>query len=334
MNDDCLKATAYFGERDRIDGRFLADHLLDVFERHALQSSVLLRGTEGFGAKHRLQTQRFLSLSEDLPIVGVGVDSRTRMEPVIEELRGTFGSGLFTVERARMLTGRFGAVDLPADLGAGTKLTIYCGRGERALGRPAMTAIVDLLRRHGVAGATVLLGVDGMVHGRRQRAGFFSRNTGVPLMIVAVGSGESIGSVLPELGSALSRPLVTLERIHVIKRNGETVGPVGEHPDEVWQKLMIYVSEQARHEGNPLYVELIRRLRQANAAGATAIRGVWGFHGDHAPHGDRLLSLRRHVPVVTIVVDRPSAVREFWPLIDSATAETGLVTSELVYERP
>jgi PII-like signaling protein len=96
---------------------------------------------------------------------------------------------------------------------------------------------------------------------------------------------------------------------------------------------MVYASEQARLDGHPLYVELIRRLRREHAAGATAIRGVWGFHGDHPPHGDRLLSLRRHVPVVSIIVDRPSAIRRMWPLIDEATAETGLVTSELVYER-
>jgi simple sugar transport system permease protein len=28
---------------------------------------------------------------------------------------------------------------------------------------------------------------------------------------------------------------------------------------------------------------------EARAAGATILRGVWGYHGDHEPHGDRLL---------------------------------------------
>ncbi|MGH3025066.1 MAG: DUF190 domain-containing protein, partial [Gaiellaceae bacterium] len=45
---------------------------------------------------------------------------------------------------------------------------------------------------------------------------------------------------------------------------------------------------------------------------------------------DRLLSLRRHVPVVTIVVDRPKEIRRIWPIVDRATSESGLVTSELV----
>jgi PII-like signaling protein len=201
-----------------------------------------------------------------------------------------------------------------------------------------MTAVVELLQRHGVSGASVLLGVDGMVHGLRQRAQFFSRNENVPLMIVAVGSAASIADAIPKLGSILDRPLFTFERVTVLKRDGETLAPLGDHPDDdmararVWQKLMIYASEQARWHGHPLYVELIRRLRREHAAGATAIRGIWGYHGDHAPHGDRLLSLRRYVPVVTIVVDRPSELRRLWPIIDAATAEHGLVTSELVYE--
>ena len=186
MNDDCLKIAAYLGERDRLNGRFLADVLLDEFGRHALQTSILLRGTEGFGAKHRLQTQRLLSLSEDLPIVAVGVDTRSRIEPLVERLRSTMPDRLLTVERARMLSGQFGAVELPADLREATKLTIYCGRTERIDGHgEASLTIVDLLQQHGVAGATVLLGVDGTVHGVRERARFLSRNRNVPLMISA-----------------------------------------------------------------------------------------------------------------------------------------------------
>jgi hypothetical protein len=41
VNADCLKLTIHFGERDRIEGRFLADALLDCCERHGLAASVL-----------------------------------------------------------------------------------------------------------------------------------------------------------------------------------------------------------------------------------------------------------------------------------------------------
>ena len=81
MNQDCLKLTTYFGERDRHNGRFLADELLELYARHEFQTSILLRGIEGFGIKHRLQTQRLLTLSEDLPLVAIAVDSRRASSP-------------------------------------------------------------------------------------------------------------------------------------------------------------------------------------------------------------------------------------------------------------
>jgi PII-like signaling protein len=332
VNEDCLKVTTYFGEHDRHGNHYLADELLDVYERHALQASILLRGVEGFGIKHRLQTQRILTLSEDLPLVSIAVDSRRRIEPVVNDLRERVHEGLVTVETSTMVTGRVSRVELPSEIDEETKLTIYCGRGERVYGKSAAIAIVDLLHRHGVAGATVFLGVDGMSHGIRQRARFFSRNANVPVMIVSVGSGSSIADVLPKLGSLLARPLLTLEPIRVLKRDAELLADPSPStaPADEWQKLMIYVGEQARLDGHPLYVELIRRLRRADSAGATALRGIWGYHGDHTPHGDRLFSIRRHVPVVTAIVDRPEEIQRIWPIVDEATASTGLVTSEFV----
>ncbi len=336
MNDDCLKLTTYFGERDRVEGRFLGDALLDVYGRHALETSLLLRGAQGFGLKHHLRTDRLLTLSEDLPLVSVAVDARERIETALTEVMELQHSGLVTLERARMLTGELGPVELPEELHEATKLTVYVGRQEQVYGVPAYAAVCDLLFRRGLAGATVLLGVDGTAHGDRQRAKFFSRNAQVPMMIVAVGDGHTIGQVLPELGGMVRRPLITLERVRVCKRDGSTLADphalpgTDEHGLALWQKLMIYTSEQARHEGRPVHIELVRRLRESGASGATTLRGVWGFHGDHAPHGDKLLQIRRHVPTVTIIVDRPDRIMESYAIVDELTAERGLVTSEMV----
>jgi PII-like signaling protein len=235
-----------------------------------------------------------------------------------------------------MLTGEIRAVAVPEDLHEATKLTIYVGRQEQINRTPAFVAICDLLRRRGLAGATVLLGVDGTAHGVRQRARFFGRNADVPMMIISIGSGEQIASALPELGSLLGRPLLTLERVRVCKIDGRMLAQPTALPsrDErglaLWQKLMVFTSEQARHGKTPLHVALIRRLRESGAAGATCLRGIWGFHGDRAPHGDRLLQLRRHVPVVTIIVDTPEAIGRSFQIVDEVTAQAGLVTSEMV----
>jgi PII-like signaling protein len=336
VNNDCLKLTTYFGERHRTDEKFVADALLDLYGRNEIEVSLMLRGAEGFGLKHHLRTDRILTLSEDLPLVSVAVDTRPRIESLLEEVTQVKRHGLITLERARMLTGEVGAVALPEELHEATKLTIYVGRQEQISGSPAFVAVCDLLHRRGIAGATTLLGVDGTAHGVRQRARFFGRNAEVPMMIIAVGAGEQIASVLPELGGLLRRPLLTLERVRVCKRDGNLLSTPTALPttDEqglaMWQKLMVYASEQAQHGRSPLHVALVRRLRESGASGATCLRGVWGFHGDHPPHGDRLLQLRRHVPVVTIIVDTPERIAESFKIVDELTDEAGLVTSEMV----
>jgi len=333
---DCIKLTSYFGERQRAGGRFVADALIDLYGRQEIAASILLRGTEGFGLKHHLRTDRSLTLSEDLPLTAIAVDTRPRVEAVLAPTLELNHTGLVTLERARLLTGEGDLAAAPGDLPAASKLTIYLGRQERIYRVPAFVAVCDLLHRRGVDGATALLGVDGTAHGRRERARFFSRNAEVPMMVIAVGSGDRIGRVLPELGALLRRPLATLEQVRVCKRDGRLLAPpgplpgVGEDGMALWQKLMVFTSEAARHGGQPVHGAIVRRLRSAGISGATTLRGMWGFHGDHAPHGDRVFQLGRHVPTVTIVIDSPERIAAAFPIVDELTTEHGLVTAETI----
>jgi PII-like signaling protein len=336
VNDECVKLTTYLGERDRADGGFLADALLDCYQRHGFCTSVLLRGALGFGIGHHLRTDRLLTLSEDLPVISVAVDTRARIEAALPELRELTTKGLVTLERARLVTERLRAADVPDRTGEHTKLTVYVGRKHRIADSPAYVGIVETLHRLGVAGATVLLGVDGTLHGTRQRATFFGRNADVPMMIISIGTSATTAAALDALAAQIEDPLATIERVHILKRDGERIAGVPEVADtdasglNVWQKLMIYTGEQSRDDGQPIYQQLVRSLREAGAAGATCLRGIWGYHGAHQPHGDRFFSVRRHVPVVTVVVDAPERIRELYPIVDRLTRQTGLVTSEVV----
>jgi PII-like signaling protein len=336
VNEDCLKLTAYFSERERAAGGLLADALLDVYERHRVETSILLRGIEGYGLRHHLRSDRLLSLSEDLPIVSVAIDTRPRIEALLDEVAQIRRRGLLTLERARMLSDGIEPLSLPEELDEATKLTVYLGRRDRAEGKPAFVALCDLLRRRGVAGATALLGVDGTLRGRRERGRFFSGNSDVPMMVIAVGSGARISAVLPEIGELLHRPLITLERVRVCKRDGDLLArphplpSTDEEGIDLWQKLMIYTPESATAGKHPIHLELIRRLRMSGASGATSLRGVWGFHGEHEPHGDRLWQLRRRAPIVSIVVDKPDQIAASFEIVDELTDERGLVTSEMV----
>jgi PII-like signaling protein len=352
-----LKLTTYFGERSRVKGVLLADELLDIHARHGIHSSILLRGVQGFGAKHRLRSDRLLTLSEDLPLVCVAVDVREQIERLRADVSSIRHEGLLTLEQVRLYGGsheskqeivsdeaeRSPVAEAAIDRGQAVqdpvrtaKLTVYLGRHERIDGSPAFTAVCRTLHEIGVAGATVLLGVDGTRTSARERARFFARNHNVPLMVVSVGDQHQISAGIGRLEQMLSEPLFTLEDVRVCKQDGllleqphdeTSTGIYGMDPR---QKLTIVSSEAALHERRSVYVELVRRLRAAGAAGATSMRGIWGFHGDHEPHGDRLLAIRRHVPVVTETIDTPERIAALFPIVDELTQEQGLVTSELV----
>ncbi|OHV05193.1 DUF190 domain-containing protein [Mycobacterium talmoniae] len=337
MNEDCLKLTAYFEERHRAGDRFLSDAMLDLYGQRRVATSIVLRGIGGFGSRHHLRSDQSLSLSEDPPVAVVAVDTSAAIEALIDPLRAIPKRALVTLERARMLTGQIGPVELSDELHEATKLTIYAGRKERIDGVPAHIALCDLMYRRQLAGASVFLGVDGTVHGRRERAHFFGGNADVPVMIIAVGDGERIGAVVPELAGLLRQPLFTIERVRVCKRDGELLQRPHELPgtDEhglaLWQKLMVYTTEADRHDGVPIHRALVQRLRQRKQSrGATVLRGIWGFHGDHQPHGDKLFRLTRQVPVVTIIADTPQHIAESFDVVDELTRDGGLVTSEMV----
>lgn len=336
MTESYLKLTAYFGERQRAGSRFLADAMLDLYTEREVAASVMLRGIASFGPRNVIRSDQSLTLSEDPPVALAAVDTAATIAALVEEVIEMTPRGLITLERARLLGDDLGGAAMPHGIDA-VKLTLYIGRRRRVDGAPAYYAVCDVLHRHGFAGASVFLGVDGTVHGQRRRALFFSNNVDVPIMLIAVGTADQVRQVLPELEAVLYQPLVTIERVQVCKRDGMLHGrppalpAIDAHGRQLRQKLMIYTSEATHHDGAPIHRALVRKLWESEiVSGATVLRGIWGFHGDHKPHGDKLIQFGRQVPVTTIVVDTPDVIAACFHIVDELTGEHGLVTSEMV----
>ena len=336
MNRDYLKLTAYFGERLRTHaggaGRFTADALLDLYGSESVATSIMLRGIASFGPHDVLRSDVTLSMSEDPPVAVIAVDTAERIAGLADQAVAMTARGLITLERAQLVT----PPAVPSLPGT-TRLTVYVGRRHRVGGRPAHQVVCDILHRHGFFGATVFLGVDGTVHGQRRRAEFFSRNADVPVMIVAVGTGECVERALPELRALPDGPLYTVERAQLCKNGGRLIAPpvalpaTDAHGLTLWQKLMVHTSEADRHHGQPIHRAIVARLRESRAAGgATVLRGVWGFRDSGPPHGDELVQLGRQVPVTTVVIDTPERIAASFEIVDQLTARHGLVTCEMV----
>jgi PII-like signaling protein len=337
VDESAVILTSYFRERDRADAGSLGGALIDLYGRRSVTASVLLRGIEGYGPGQTAGAGRALPVPEDSPLTAVAVDTEPRIDATLDEVAAIARPRLITVERARLLSDEIEPLWLGESSPEATRLTIYCGHGDRVYQVPAFEAACELLYRRGVAGATVLSGIDGTTAGRRQRAQFLRHGADAPLMVVAVGSGERIGMMLPELGGLFRHPLMTVASVRLCKRDGQFISrpetlpgaaaPTGMTPQI---KLTVYTSEAARHDGRPAHRAIVSRLRSAGVSGATSQRGTWGFHGQHAPHGDHFPRHDRHVPVVTTIIDATERIGVAFDIIDALTPGRGLVTAEIV----
>lgn len=335
---DGMELRFHFGERDRAGGEPLDVVVMDACERAGVWAAALLRGLEGFGAKHQERTDRLLSLSEDAPLVAVAVGERDVIERLADELRGVAAEGLLTLAPTGSATPSAAVVadpvgGTPGDRVRGGDVVRATIWGDRSGPRSPHLAAVDALFRHGADCATVLLGVDGVLDGERRRARFVAANRGVPAITVAVGERAAIDAALAELGAAAN--LVTVvgvepyppneaERLH---GNAESAAA-----DESTRVTLI-TSEIAPSGAYPLYLEFVHALRRAGAPGATALRGVWVFRGEVAPHGDRVLALRRDVPVIVETVDTAARSAQWLEIAEGLGGKGDLVYCKAVGRR-
>ena len=95
-------------------------------------------------------------------------------------------------------------------------LRIFIGESDTYEGRPLYEAIVLALRREGLAGATVLRGIEGFGKSSRVHTAHILRlSEDLPIVIECVDTFEKIEAILPTLDTMIGDGLVTMERVDV-----------------------------------------------------------------------------------------------------------------------
>ncbi|WP_297515402.1 DUF190 domain-containing protein [Thermococcus sp.] len=92
-------------------------------------------------------------------------------------------------------------------------------------------------------------------------------------------------------------------------------------------RLRIYIGENDRWNGKPLYKAIVEKLREMGIAGATVYRGIYGFGKKSRIHSSDVMRLSTDLPIVIEVVDRgfkiEKAICEIKPMI-----KDGMITVE------
>lgn len=91
--------------------------------------------------------------------------------------------------------------------------------------------------------------------------------------------------------------------------------------------LRLFIGEQSRFEGKPLYEWLVLQSREMGLAGATVWRGMMGFGANSRIHTSKILRLSEDLPIIVEIVDTREKLDKFLSSVDHAMQE-GLATLE------
>lgn len=101
--------------------------------------------------------------------------------------------------------------------GPGKLLRIFIGESDRWRGRSLAEAIVLMLREEGLAGATVIRGIEGFgANSRIHSAHILRLSEDLPIMIEAIDREERIRGVLPKLDKMVTEGLVCLVDVDIV----------------------------------------------------------------------------------------------------------------------
>jgi uncharacterized protein len=93
--------------------------------------------------------------------------------------------------------------------------------------------------------------------------------------------------------------------------------------------LRIFIGEDDKADGRPLYEAIVLKARDAHLAGATVLRGPLGFGRSSMLHTAKVLRLSQDLPVVVEIVDTEEKINAFLPILKGLT-NSCLITLEKV----
>ena len=101
--------------------------------------------------------------------------------------------------------------------GEGKLLRLFIGESDTWHGKPLYQAIVERVRREGLAGATVLRGIEGFgADSHLHTSRILRLSEDLPVVIEIVDTPEQIDRIVPILDEMVAEGMLTLERVHIV----------------------------------------------------------------------------------------------------------------------
>jgi uncharacterized protein len=234
---------AYLHSADRFPRLPTHQRLVKAARAAKLAGATVLQGIAGTGY-HSASKKGIWSILDRSPIIVEIVDSPEKIAAFVEhQLREIMTDGVVTLERAAIMMYRHRKTENPPTLRLadmlqplstvphigtesdstmeiqenGILLRVFIGESDRSGGQPLYEVILQKTRELGLAGATVLRGIEGfgansIVH----KAALLEMSTDLPLVIEIMDQQEKIELLLPHLQTLVQEGLITMEHVRIL----------------------------------------------------------------------------------------------------------------------
>lgn len=218
--------------------------------------------------------------------------------------------------------------------GPAKKVTIFINEDTQHHMTALHDAIMTFLMHKGVSGATATRAYSGfgahqMLHTPKIEVMSFS----LPIRIEFVDNSEKVDEVLPTLYEMVSDGLIEVQDTTVVKLARKTPKPEPYMPHERVQRhavlLRVFLGEEDRWHGEPLYDAIIKRLRMMEISGATVYRGLLGYGAKGHEHKRSFFHPMRDLPVMISVIDAAEKIAEAAEVIEGMLEDGLIVTSDV-----
>ena len=157
-------------------------------------------------------------------------------------------------------------------------------------------------------------------------------------LIVLARHYQHLGRVAEKVSRHAQCPVFIASETEVVKHIGSD-----QHKQVEWEvrkdtrqklegaakMLRIYIGEDDKWEGRPLYEAIVLKLRELDVAGATVWRGIMGYGAHQRVHKTGRLHLSSDLPMMIVSVDTEEHIRRVLPVLNGMVDEGLVVLSNV-----
>ncbi len=218
--------------------------------------------------------------------------------------------------------------------GAAKKVTIFINEDTQHHMKALHDAIMAFLMHKGVTGATATRAYSGFGSHRElhtPKVEVLAQH--LPIRIEFVETAEKVEEILPTLYDMVSDGLIEVQDTTVVKLARKSPKPEPKLPHEERRGraslLRVFLGENDKWRGEPLYDAIVKKLRMMDVAGATVYRGILGYGAKGHEHKRSVFHPMRDLPVMVAVIDVPEKIAAAAEAIETMLEDGLIVISDV-----